>query len=253
MTLYSFRKFNPDWEIDLYVSPQEVFVKPWTTYVEQDFHNYNGPDYFNKVKDLGVNIKPFGLNRHLAPSHRSNFLKWNKLANIGGIYSDMDILWFKPIEDFYNSIKDFNAAICQTEYLSIGLLASDGENDFFNDIYINGLRCFNTVNYQSAGVENIYNLYRCEASQVLNKATELYPYLKFYNIPMDLVYLYNSERIIEAFTETVYDKELFKNSIGYHWYAAHPTAQKFNSLLNERTYKEDKSLFSQIVQNEIDI
>jgi hypothetical protein len=222
-----------------------VTHKPWGTPNDQDFFCYKGSDYYERIRDLDITVRPFDVHNEFCPSHRSNFLKWNKLSTIGGIYADMDILWIKPINEFYNEIKDFDVGICQTEYLSIGLLASSG-NEFFKDIYINGLNNFHENNYQTAGVENIYNLYKKSSSEILNSAKKKYPELKFYNILMDIIYPYDSTQVEQSFSGKF--DSLPKNTIGYHWYAGHPVAQVFNNRLNENTYKGDNSLFSQLVK-----
>jgi len=42
MTLYSFRKMNPNWEIILYLSDNVNKIKTWNSGEEQDFLNYTG-------------------------------------------------------------------------------------------------------------------------------------------------------------------------------------------------------------------
>lgn len=249
MTLKSFRRLNPDWEMILYTSSSKINYKIWKTKNYQDFFCYEGVDYRLKLGDLNISIVPFECNDNLTPSHTSNFLKWQELATKGGIYSDMDILYFKPIDEFYDKIKDYDTAICQTDYLSIGLLASSGNNKFYQDIYNNAFKSFNKNYYQSAGIETIYNLYECSLSNVLNRAKLKYPELKFYNIPMDIVYPYDSKNIVQAFSTPCEASELPDETIGYHWYAGHRKSQDYNNILTEDNYTKYNTLFSKILKN----
>ena len=260
MTLYSFRKFNPDWRIILYVNKNGRFKEtPWSNHNVQDFFSYDGDDYFNKISELNVEVIEWDIHDNnlietdieISPSQKSNFLKWYKLYETGGIYSDMDILWFKPIDDFYDTLisNDYDTAICQTEYLSIGLLASKQNNPFFKDIFINGFSSFNAHSYQTAGVLNIYNLYgEVSKEKVFDEINVRYPKLKPYNIPMDLVYFLNHTQIEYALEHSLSSADFSDEAIGYHWYAGHPEIQKCNNILTERNYKRHHNTFTTLVK-----
>ena len=242
MTLYSFCKFNPEWDITLYLSKHDVNNKTWRMKNIQDFFSYKGENYIDKIHDLGITVEVTEEYRDMTPSHASNFFKWDILANSGGIYADMDILWVKPFDDFYDSFKDYDVAICQTDMVSIGLLGSSG-NKFFGDILENTFKNYNKSRYQSAGVESIYDLYNCDHGDVFKEGINSYPYLKFFNIPMEVVYPFSSKQ-----TDMVFggDGELSRATIGYHWYAGHPTAQKYNNILTGENYKEYNTLFTKL-------
>jgi len=259
MTLKSFRIFNPSWDMTLYISDYKTGIKTWSTPETQDFFYFRGVDYMPLIEELNIKIEhwdfdnneglPIVNNPDMGPSHKSNFLKWERLATQGGIYSDMDILYFKPIDEFYKTLDNYDTAICQTEYLSIGLLASSGNNNFFKDIFLNGIDRYDCGEYQSAGVMNIYNLYSgCSPSEVLDRAKGKYPNIKFYNIPFNLIYPFDSTQVEHAFNTNLNIKDLPKETIGYHWYAGHPVAQNFNNLLTEGNYRDTISLFTNITK-----
>lgn len=252
MTLKSFRLFNPDWKMILYVSKCTILNKPWTDEVLQDFFSFNGVNYYADIKELNIEIREWDLNKinikrdinitNISPSQMSNFFKWYTLYEIGGIYSDLDIIYFKPIDKFYNELVNslYDTAICETSYLSIGLLASVKNNKFFLDIFDSCFANFDEKIYQTAGVWNIAKLYGYQSlwtyGTFIDKARKKYPDLSFYNIPFNLVYPLDSNYIEYAFTKDIKISNLPSNTIGYHWYAAHPIAQKFNSLLTKDNY-----------------
>ena len=157
MTLYSFRKMNPEWEMDLFFNnANNITEKQWKTGNEQDFHSYDGVDYFDKIKNLNINIKEIDFNengleqfKNVTPSGKSDIFKWYELYKNGGFFSDMDIIYFQPMDKLYNHIKEnnYDTLICQTRYLdihnylSVGFLASNKDNNFYGDIFNN---CFNS-------------------------------------------------------------------------------------------------------------
>lgn len=286
MTLKSFRIFHPDWEITLYLAQINNTTKPWTDSLNyQDYFNFIGEDYFYMIKDLSIDIKIWNMSDNgiieinnydqMGASHMSNFFKWSKLATDGGIYSDMDIIYFKPIDYVYNEFKEYTTILCQTSYLSIGFLASAGDDIFFKDIFINGLTSYYPGSYQSAGVENIYNLYsqvdekdeikrmiedkyptlrlyniiiNCPQSAVLNIAQSKYPNLKFYNLNFNFVYPRNVNETVESFRSNLHIKDLPDNSCGFHWYGGHYISQNYNNILTEKNYKNFNSLFTNIAK-----
>ena len=236
MTLVSFKKLNPSWTIQLYRPTHEGNKKKtWNDRIQQDFSNYNSSDdYLYKLKELGIEIIPWILspsnhpedltwNIKVGPSHKSNFFKWEQLSNQGGIYADMDILFIKPIDDFYNKIKNFNTGISYyKQYLSIGLLASQPNNNFFKSVFNHAFQTYTPLRYQCVGVECVYNFllgYRSYIAStrqtnwnyifkqnlfqlILNK----FPEQKIYNISMDIVYpwKYNEMRYArDAWSKTV--------------------------------------------------
>ena len=288
MTLKSFRMFNPSWDMTLYTSHCPKDIKTWVTPENQDFFCFKGENYMGLINDLNVNIVPWEIANNgitavastpnISASHRSNFFKWAKLATDGGIYSDLDIIYFKPLDEFYNKInaEEYNTAICQTNYLSIGFLASSGNNPFFRDLFINGLDRYNTGEYQSAGVSNIYDFYNktekkdeaiamirekypqlnkyeisisCPTSKVLDVAQDRYPQLKFYNIPFPFIYPLDSTQVEHAFNSSFSVNEAPTETVGYHWYAGHPISQNFNNLLTDKNYKDIYCVFTDIAKH----
>ena len=249
-TLYSFRKLNPDWQIDLYVVQDNGLKKTWTGGQQQDFFAYTKADYFDRVESLGVNIIPWKIrdtegvswSDRVTISQQSNFCKWQILGREGGLYLDMDILWTQPIEEYYQSVKYYDIAICGSPYLSIGFLGSSPNCAFFQDAWRHAFEGFYPERYQTAGVENLYRMlgnpvwWELPGSPV-EAIQQMYPQLKVYNNPFELVYPWPHDRMEEVWQET--HKELPDGCIGIHWYAGAGISQQFNNLIQEGTTIEN--------------
>ena len=245
MTLYSFRKFNPDWEMELHVSHIERRDKYWSENNEQDFHSYKGKNYLPEVEKLGVKIKECPVFvKNAGPSHNSNLFKWNELATNGGIYSDMDILFVEPIEEYYNKIQNLQTGISYSAdkvvpghggYYSIGFMFSAGNNRFFKDLFDWTIKHCNLNSYQGAGVGSLYSM--LEAGQGMRPYHNGLSY-----IPMGLVYPWRDSQQKDFFNYC--HTTLPKETIGIHWYAGHPMAQKFNNSVSEQTLSEYSNTMS---------
>ena len=268
MTLYSFVKFNPEWKVSLYrCEPNEHNTKPWRESNQQDFFVFDGEDYYDRVNDLNIDVIDWDLDKDslkkISPSQKSNFFKWKMLSERGGIYSDTDILYLRPIDEYYKKIKDCNVAICyrHNPYFSIGLLASSMYNRFFRDVYHNTRQTFNSIVYQNAGAVSLYcwlfslvgvkvdpindmdrfwnKVFSTNFWEILEKH---YPEMCFYNNDMSLVYHWNSSDIHKIFYER--ETQISNSCIGIHWYAGDPISQKFNCLLTERNHKAFDNTFT---------
>lgn len=265
LSIWSAKKLNPDWSIRLYIHncEDEYSNSPWEGEVKQDFFNYEGDDFLKALEEIDVDVRvwePKFFNNSLSgiaeamrmksplvpkgstPSHRSNYFKWHLMATEGGFYSDNDILFIKPFDNFYNKFADKDMLICYDVSelcFSIGLLGSKGNSEPYRDFYVQALKSFTSDSYQSAGV-NALNL--SLGNHSLSGGWDLliskYPLADIANMGMEWVYPYDSNNV-EFYFEKDYkyiDPKKIQSAIGLHWYAGHPIAQDWNNKLNANNY-----------------
>ncbi len=260
MTIESFRKMNPDWEIVLCMGDS---IPEWERKDnKRDFTAYKGENYFHKIKDLDVRIESIDYNnafhgkiKTATPIHYSDLYRYYKLHTEGGFYADMDIIFFKPMDAILADMEmKGNMAIYHNKYVAIGFLGAEQGNRFFRDLiphavsskYINR----NVDKWEAFGEMLIYNFLSLDPKRqnLCNKIEEKYQELKVYNIPDSLVYNYDFRQIEKAFSEK--SEGMFNafpdTSIGYHWYGGHPAAMKYVHIMNEHNYMNHKTLFSDI-------
>lgn len=240
MTLYSFRKHNPDWPVTLYLSHSPIKDKTWTSVEEQDFFSFKGDDWLPKVEELDIELKTwkFAIKHRVGPSQQSNFFKWSHLATQGGFYSDLDIIYMKSLEPLYSKVRKEDAGLSYNDlHFSIGFLFSKAESPLFSEINRFATKTFTLDEYQSAGVKSLNTLLDCTGSGCWDALEAKFPKLSFYNVEMPLFYpisFREPDRIFEL-------KETFpKETLGLHWYAGLALAQKHNNLIkpsNLHTYK----------------
>ena len=259
MTLYSFRKYNPDWEVVLYLSNNNNTIKTWQGVEEQDFINYNGINYLDKVKELNIKIEKVELPEELgdrfiniSPVHESDLFRYYQLSKNGGFYSDMDVIFFRSINEYYNEIKDkFDTVVYQCpDYMAIGFLGASTNNQFYGDLFNYGLNYFDTNNYQSLGVDLIYRMFggdRAHAN-VLDRIKQRYNNLSIHSIPTDLVYYFDWTKIDYNFSNSIYVNKFPKESIGYHWFGGSQVSQRYNNLMNEDNFRDYTTTFSVIAK-----
>ena len=212
LSIVTFSKQNPSWQIRIYVPNRRSSSRPWPSHEQK--YTVTGPDYFPQLP--GINIIKFegsdiGIPDDISEVHKSDILRWHLLATEGGLWSDMDIIYFKPIPEL-----PYDAGLCINPKYghSIGFVYSTPNNPLFASIFHMAKAGYSPDNYQSAG------------SIVLNRH---YPSVKFienifktisvFNIPMDWVYAYDAGMIREIFVPIARQERFTKNSIGIHWFA----------------------------------
>jgi len=101
-TVSTFHKHNPDWTINVYVPKQKY------TGSSRYIPNYKGIDRFYLVEQLDyvniveVDLNDYGIKLELHNILRSDILRYHLLYEQGGVWSDFDVIWIKPIDHFRN-------------------------------------------------------------------------------------------------------------------------------------------------------
>ena len=102
LTVVSFHRHNPDWKINVYMAAQ--VYKGRAKYIP----DYTGKDYFLELKGLNyviievIDLDTYGIGHNLHGILRSDIFRYHILYNIGGVWSDFDVIWLKPMEHFRN-------------------------------------------------------------------------------------------------------------------------------------------------------
>ena len=172
MSIYSFRKLNPDWEVILYVSNNTTWRKTWNGQPDQDYYQYKRKNYIDKLKDIDVKIEPVEFPKEIkshiqgsiSPIHESCLFRYYQLYTNGGFYSDTDVLYFKPINDLYNHIlqnrydtiiEEYPSPKDNTTYwINIGLIASSPNNAYYKDLFELGFKSYTTIKKRIEEIDN---------------------------------------------------------------------------------------------------
>ena len=236
MTLRSFRYHNPDWEINLYQPP--IACPPKNRYIhEQEDTGYAGEDYREQLDTIAVNQLTW-LNTipSISAAHASDLFQWELLSKQSGFYSDMDILYTRPIEPLYETIKEVATVFClQGGGMSIGFHASIAPNPIYKHIYLTALNHQNNKRYQCTGVEAVYKaaeiLHR-RAQPTGTKAVKKFVY-KFPDVPIATIpdqsfYSYDWVTYPKIFSQC---KEVPSDVYGLHWFGGSPIAPDWGRKL----------------------
>jgi len=252
MSLYSFKKYNPEWTIKLYVPIKLTIHTSWNTCENKE--ELNTKDYIDKLSDIkGIDIIPFdmesiGYSNDLPEVIKSDIVRLYVLHTYGGLWSDSDILFFKPINHVFKD-DDSLAYFCYRrggptqegiesngpEYHSIGFLMGAKDNPYFQLLYEKVKDYLNVNEYQSAGSPFYKDVININSSQI-------------YNIPIDVVYPSRSPQLMFSTSAHRMKKQLIPITIGYHWYCGFPECGHYQNIYTEHTYKKYDNVITHLLK-----
>jgi len=240
LTLVSFKHLNPEWQIIFYkpTVPQPSFF--WNS--EEQLYGDNYVDCSGRIKDLDIIIKEInfdeiGFFNNASEVHKSDFLRWKLLYEVGGAWTDMDILFIKPIGEIcFNKpqMEEIDTVVCVKDTHSIGFLMGSKNNEYFKTLHQASKREYRKEGYQSIGSLLCNKLFPTLESIISKK-------LNPYNLSMDVVYASDWNHVNELFG-TKYSNKITNNTIGLHWYGGSRIAGDYLNNTNGGLYNQGDSM-----------
>jgi GT2 family glycosyltransferase len=245
LSVYTFHKYNPDWEIRLYYAKSPYLKQTWKD-SNQKF-TFTGKNYYKELRTLPIKFIEFDMesievSNDIAEVFKSEYLKNYLLSKEGGLWSDMDILYFKPMHCIDVNI-EYNKSITNIVSIdtrfskkwvhSIGFLLSSPNNEYHKYFFEEGKKHFDPNSYQSLGAL-LFN----EVCPYMDSISIKFPKCKAVSMNYDTVYAYGyiNRNIFKLFSQG--DMRYYtKNSIGCHWYGGWKEAIRYINEVNETNYK----------------
>jgi len=214
LTVKSFMKYNPVWEIRYYYPTHPTMEMSWWS--EEQKTIVPVTDYTPQLLELpitkiAVDFEEIGFKNTMPEVHKSDVLRLLLLSTVGGVWSDMDILYFKPMDLLYfNKRKNskIETIYCNRLYgHSIGFLLSSNNNKIFAHLLDWSKKSYNPLYYQTVGVQLYNNFYR-HPGTIEAKTPAI-------NMSINVVYAHQAAQTEELFGN---EPKFTDESIGIHWY-----------------------------------
>ena len=175
-------------------------------------------------------------------ANKSDIFRWYLLSTDGGFWSDMDILFIKPIEQYYNNCRDLDIVMSYFDgCFSIGFLGASAQNEWYKDIlHIANGRLDKSISnsshsYDTCGVFCVYDSIGGCTETKIDILQKTYPQYKIQCNHSDFVYPFKVKqmeykKIFEQLVPMLPDV-----TVGIHWYGGSPLAQHYNNILNDKS------------------
>ena len=255
MSVYSFRKLNPDWKIKIHVPGALSMIAPtWGSNEQKNAGIQN--DYWLKLNDLDVEIVKIPLfdnfDNNAHEVHKSDYYRWTLLCGEGGVWSDIDIIYINPMNNMLENVPDeknidtgFSRYLANGGKYAISFMLASAGNTFFKKIHELSNIHYDASRYQSIGSELINNNWHRPG-----KLRKQNPNC-FLLMNEKCVYPIGPSNIPRFFDPM--DDELTailadSNVLGLHWFAGHPKSQKFESEIDESNIDQFDNILSAAIK-----
>jgi len=253
LTVDSFHKYNPDWKIIVYV-PKNINASN-VKYVP----DYLGDDYFHLVRNKEyveiktVDLADFNIDLNLHSILRSDIFRYKILYEYGGVWSDFDVIWLKPMTHLYSvdyvgdvKIDNMKGTVCMfnttTGHHNISVLIHAKECIFLKAIIdeTSKIQKENKIGHQDYGTDMLNNMFPTFESikTVYNKIIAL----KYETI---FPYSINNMNALYKKNDLSY---LNNNVLCVHWFNGHELSKEY---VNRNNYfKRIDCSITTILKNE---
>jgi mannosyltransferase OCH1-like enzyme len=224
MTVVSFMKLNPDWQIWLWHPFRTYGDITWKS-GEQEY-KLTCKNYLSELMNLPINkeivdFESLKFPIKTAEVHKADYIRINALRLYGGVWADMDIIFFKPIERLeINTIENrkIETVVCKDSYgYSTGLVMASPENKLFNTLSDLITQDFRAGAYQCIGPTMFNNRF-----PTIKSINDISPCV---NLSMDVIYAHDSTQVHELISDS--KPRFTAGSIGCHWYGGNKLWGKY--------------------------
>ena len=250
LTLVSFIKFNPEWEVRLY-TPKSISDNLFWRDAGDKHHKCDQIDYINdkdyfsllpsSIKIIKVDFSTSFIGRDAPEAHKSDLLGWEILSGPGGLWCDMDVLFLKGLHEIIFDDDAYDTLVCydhrhiwqNNPAVPIGLFFSCPNNAVFKEVLDVAKLIYQKDEYQSIGTCAISSSFR-----TVNECKMKFPNLNIGNLDCNLVYRYDYLHLNELYIHNNFQALLTSDdAIGVHWYGGDPQSQQFNNTITGDNYK----------------
>lgn len=233
LTIVSFKQYNPDYKIHFYLSKKTQKDINWGTHEQSD--EYTGKDYTEECKQIcdvveSFDMEEIGFSNDLAEVHKSDIIRVWLMLTKGGIWSDMDIIYFDKVPEYLENT-DFVSQHPIEKYYNIGFIGGVRESIFYRNFFEKQKNVnVNILGYQKYG------------TTLLNSSN----YTNINILDMDTLYYFDSTMIPTIFNTS---ERLSEKSFGIHWYAGSSFTREWENKITADNYKNFNNVIGEKLKN----
>jgi len=249
-SILSFKKYNPDWKIVVIFPTVLSTILPWQ---QKQFESFctEYVDYTDSLIKLSkkgeikleyFDFEEINISNSINEVHKSDLLRYYLLYSRGGVWSDMDVLYFKSINEISinttnNSNKDIFLKYKVPSYTEIGVnghaigfLAGSKNNKFWEEVFNLAREKYSPEAYQVVGPRLLNDHYPVDNNLKLKYNLECISKSDIYCLDHD------EDALFVNYDEKSHGHNITKNTIGIHWYGGHPQIKDVLLNINHLNY-----------------
>ena len=241
LTVVSFHKYNPDWEIYVYVFNADKKIDDDIT--NPKYADFKGKDYWPDLINLGyVQLRSLEFDRPWIHSILiSDIWRREILYEDGGVYSDFDMLWLRPMEDLANvdclgDPDNFEGTVSFHElthgFHNVSNIISERHSRFLKCLIDESRNISAPYGDQSFGTDLLNRMFP-------DWQFVVYGFPRMLALPYETFYPYSTFKMKKLFVDNDLSPLESKNVLGIHWFNGNPISKEF---INNDAYDRDCSI-----------
>lgn len=233
-TPLTFHRLNPDWKIIVHLTKQKPEELGKNVYVPE----YKGKDYFHLVREMDfveireVDLIELEINTAMPACSNSDMFRRRILYEEGGVWSDFDVIWLRPMSHFVNidckgDPNDFEGTVSFHQYThgfhNISNIVSEKGSGFIKSL----------IDFEKT-IEPPYE-HQSYGSSMLNKRYPTYESVikehpRMLAIPYETFYPYSILNMNQLWKRVNLSLIESKNVMCVHWFNGHRLTQQFLAI-----------------------
>jgi len=245
LTVVSFRQYNPDWKIKVH-TPKKIYKGKNTWDSPEHSRNFKvSGRYFEELSNYDVefvehDFESYGFRSDIPETFKADYLRYRLLATEGGVWSDFDVLYFRPMTmTAFNNAENSDAdtgLYIEKGLPHISFLFSSANNPMYVKLEALAKEKLDLSRYQSIGAE-LFTLSEMQVDQLP---------INLCKIDKNSIYYFEWQRLTDVF---VNEADYPDDSVGIHWFAGTPISQDFDSKINiDNVFRFNNTLCKIIVK-----
>lgn len=249
LTVVSFHRLNPDWDINIYYLKQNY--RDVNKNIDFRFNShFSGEDSFGIIEDLArdnVNVSLFEYdasplrNKGIHSILISDIWRREILYENGGLYSDFDVIWLNPMSEFINieclgNAGDFEALVSMHElthsFHNVSNIMSEKHSPFTKSLIEATWRVAPPFSDQAFGTELLNRTYP-DWNSIVSK------FPRMLAIKYETFYPYSTFNMGQLFVDNDLRPLKSKNVMGIHWFNGNYISKDY---INNNGYERDCSM-----------
>ena len=253
LTLTTFIKYNPDWRVYLYKPDVPTIPKHWSMDTDDDWE-YQGADYTDRIPPQ-VHQCTYSIPGSMASAQMCDWFQWHLLAEEGGFFADMDIIWTAPLDPVWKTVRHKSAVFClESGVMAIGLVAALPQCQLFQEL-ATSLPTGANRDYQHYGTSMVYRFagIRSPIKPASKPGDEALKRLRRHykgnvdigELPSETVYPLEWNQVDEVWKGQL---PVDPKSVGIHWFGGSELSHYWNYLLAEDTWRNHRNTLTNYLE-----
>ena len=232
LSVKSFQLHHPDWKINMWMPTVRTLKHSWRT--SEQKVKYIGKDHFDRLKqELNVSLHTvdfdkIGFRNSASEVIKSDYFRYWVLYEHGGVWSDCDIVYIKPLSKVFDlntvdAVIGCVAPLGRAVYYPVGFLMAKRGCDLFKQLLVTCPQRYNPSEYQCLG-SLLFKYIFPAPSSVKQKFPKLNVVVmdKWYYLPFEWDEL---DKLFD--TNSPFDQAAHPKTFGVHWFNGSSKAKQF--------------------------